>query len=317
MAPSTRGGSRITSSAEPAVRRERRPGQEGQESTHVSLAQIHCELACLKTIVRRFGRLAGVRLDVDIPKLDVPRKPVTWLTREQLARYHLALLRRRIWNEETGDWRRRRDDDPSLTGPEGGLLVLRSPDCRRFRRKMACMFCIGVYTGTRHSAMLAITHADASGGTIDWARCALNRRAPYEKRTNKRQPVVLLVPLLARFFAYWASADAKRRVKYVISTREGERYSDIIGTQHWRPIDKDAGLGMKVTPHVLRHTCAMWMKNEGIGLWDAASYLGCSTKVLEFIYGTWDLHSQVKVIEALGTMAAQRRATRELRKRGL
>lgn len=282
----------------------------------VSMALIRAELVLFRAIVRRFGEKSGVQLDVHLPEFHVLRPPVTWLTREQFVRYLLA-LRGRIWNAETGDWRRRRDDDPSLTGPEGALLVLRPPETRRFRRMMTRLFYIGAYTGTRHSAMLAITHADASGGTIDWARRALNRRGPHEPETHKRRPVVLLTPRLAEFFACWAKADAKKKIKYVIHNRAGERYSDIIGTQHWRPIDKDAGLGMKVTPHVLRHTCAMWMKNEGIGLWDAANFLGCSTKVIEFIYGTWDLHSQVKVVEALGTMAAQRRATRELRKRGL
>ncbi len=75
----------------------------------VSMALIRAELVLFRAIVRRFGEKSGVQLDVHLPEFHVLRPPVTWLTREQFVRYLLA-LRGRIWNAETGDWRRRRDD---------------------------------------------------------------------------------------------------------------------------------------------------------------------------------------------------------------
>jgi integrase len=31
-----------------------------------------------------------------------------------------------------------------------------------------------------------------------------------------------------------------------------------------------AGLGADVTPHILRHTCATWLMQAGVPLWEAA-----------------------------------------------
>ena len=52
----------------------------------------------------------------------------------------------------------------------------------------------------------------------------------------------------------------------------------------------------------------MWLKGEGVSIWSAANYLGCSTKVLEQNYGTWDMHSQVEAVAALSRMSKHRAA---------
>lgn len=41
----------------------------------------------------------------------------------------------------------------------------------------------------------------------------------------------------------------------------------------------------EVTPHILRHTRATWMMQNGIDPWQAAGYLGMSLKMLEDRYG--------------------------------
>lgn len=46
-----------------------------------------------------------------------------------------------------------------------------------------------------------------------------------------------------------------------------------------------AGIGRHVTPHILRHTAATWMMQEGVDLWEASGFLGMSVKVLEEVYG--------------------------------
>ena len=47
----------------------------------------------------------------------------------------------------------------------------------------------------------------------------------------------------------------------------------------------DAGLDSSVTPHILRHTCATWMMQNGVDLWEAASFLGMTVQQLEATYG--------------------------------
>ena len=48
---------------------------------------------------------------------------------------------------------------------------------------------------------------------------------------------------------------------------------------------KAAGLGADVTPHILRHTCATWLMQSGVDLWNAAGFLGMTVQQLENGYG--------------------------------
>jgi hypothetical protein len=49
----------------------------------------------------------------------------------------------------------------------------------------------------------------------------------------------------------------------------------------------------------------------------ATNFLGCSTKVLEERYGTWDLFSQVEVVNALTKAVKQKAAAVQLMEDGL
>jgi integrase len=40
-----------------------------------------------------------------------------------------------------------------------------------------------------------------------------------------------------------------------------------------------------VTPHVLRHTCATWLMQRGVPLWEAAGYLNMTPDTLQRVYG--------------------------------
>ncbi len=45
------------------------------------------------------------------------------------------------------------------------------------------------------------------------------------------------------------------------------------------------GLDDAVTPHVLRHTCATWLVQSGVPLWEVAGYLGMTVEMVERVYG--------------------------------
>lgn len=297
--------------AQPVALGGRDTGRTGPR--RVSLLHVRHELSLLRTIVRRFGRTSGNRLDFELPRWHIPKREVVWLRRPQLARF-LWALRGRVWNVEAGRWRILRDDDPSLAGPEGDRRYLRPKATREFRAVMARMVMVGVYTGTRHSAMMAIRHDHVGGANIDWTRGTLERRGMSEVETRKRRPAVLLVPKLARLLRGWQARDRERGITHLIHTRRGTAFSHPVGTQHWKPISEDAGIGVHVTAHVLRHTCAMYLKGEGVSLWVAAEFLGCNTNVLEMVYGTWDVSTQHDAVAALQGMAAQRRVVRRLRR---
>jgi integrase len=61
-----------------------------------------------------------------------------------------------------------------------------------------------------------------------------------------------------------------------------------------------AGLGADVTPHILRHTCATWLMQKGVNLWDAAGFLGTTVQQLEQGYGHHHPDYQEEAVAALG-----------------
>jgi site-specific recombinase XerD len=46
-----------------------------------------------------------------------------------------------------------------------------------------------------------------------------------------------------------------------------------------------AGLGPDILPHTLRHTCATWLLQRGVSIFDVAGVLGTSEAVIRETYG--------------------------------
>ena len=55
-----------------------------------------------------------------------------------------------------------------------------------------------------------------------------------------------------------------------------------------------------VTPHVLRHTCATWLMQAGVDMWQASGYLQMSRETLERVYGHHHPDHLKGASEALG-----------------
>jgi len=66
-------------------------------------------------------------------------------------------------------------------------------------------------------------------------------------------------------------------------------------------IARDAGLDpATLTPHWMRHTCATWLMENDVPVWEAAGYLGMTTEMLESNYGHHRPSHQMKSRAALG-----------------
>jgi integrase len=67
-------------------------------------------------------------------------------------------------------------------------------------------------------------------------------------------------------------------------TGEDQAEIDLVPIETLRAACRRAGLS-GVTPHVLRHTCATWLMQQGVQLWEAAGFLGMTLETLERVYG--------------------------------
>ncbi len=105
-------------------------------------------------------------------------------------------------------------------------------------------------------------------GHVDREAGVFHRRAIGRRQTKKRQTPVKLPPRLLAHMRRWAARGISKTAvvewngKPIASVRKGFETAVHV-----------AGLGLEVTPHILRHTCATWLMRAGVDLWEAAGFL--------------------------------------------
>lgn len=134
---------------------------------------------------------------------------------------------------------------------------------------------LGLATGARGGAILDLTwdRVDFEHGTIDF-------RPSGRNQTNKRRTVV---PMNSVARAALEEAYTARLSDHVIEYG-GKRVASVK-----KAIERlAAGTGIPFSPHVLRHTCAVWLAQADVPMQKIAQYLGhTSTRVTEAVYARY------------------------------
>src|SRR4029077_5480596 len=104
------------------------------------------------------------------------------------------------------------------------------------------------------------------------------RQPPGRRETKKRQPPVPLPEGLLAHLRRWRRMGQRFVVEW--DRRPIKRIS-----KAFKHAVASAGPSVDVTPHVLRHTAATWLMQNGTDLWEAAGYLGMSVEMLSQRYG--------------------------------
>ncbi len=141
---------------------------------------------------------------------------------------------------------------------------------------LARFFLIGLHTGTRSGAILAL-----EWDWIDLVSGVMQRRAPGTAAAkNKRTPPVRLPRKLLAHLKRWKRLDGGR-CRHVCHL-DGAPLTYLQSC--WATARSRAGLDREVTPHTLRHTRATWLMQAGVPLWEAAGHLGMTVAQLESTY---------------------------------
>lgn len=207
--------------------------------------------AALRYAVR--NRNLAVEIPVTLPEKSVPRD--RWLTRAEAA----ALLAGALgWRRDGDRWKR--DGE-------------RNPHVARF-------ILLGIYTATRHGAILGLGwHEHTGGGFVDLDRAVLYRASRGARQTKKRRPPVAIPARLLAHLRRWAAMP-----KFLhIVTYDGGRLGKM--KRAWATARAQAGLGEDVTPHVLRHTAITWHLHNGLTVWEVAGFAGATAEMIERVYG--------------------------------
>lgn len=196
----------------------------------------------------------------------------------------------RVWKPEDGAPRPR-----YLTRAEVAALL------RAARRlgmsHIARFILIGLYTGTRHAAILALRWLPSGdAGHIDMDGGRVFRMGGRESQTAKRRPVSRIPARLMAHLHRWYRLDMAMGPQTAVIRWKGQPI--VKERRAWARVVTDAGLGSDVTPHVLRHTCATWALQSGVAAWDVSGLTGMSLKTLERVYGHHDPDYQEGVVTA-------------------
>ena len=142
---------------------------------------------------------------------------------------------------------------------------------------------IGLRTGTRHDAILAMGwHQHLGGGFFDLEHRVMFRAAPGERQSKKRRTPAPIPDKLLRHLPRWKRLSDSLFV--VSATGHEDARQKRIHKAFSRAVAR-AGLDRSVTPHVLRHTCATWLMQRGRPAWEVAGFLGMTVDMVEQIYG--------------------------------
>ncbi|MCF6200143.1 MAG: site-specific integrase [Hyphomicrobiaceae bacterium] len=142
---------------------------------------------------------------------------------------------------------------------------------------------MGVYTGTRSKAILGLTWLpQVNGGWIDLEQGVMHRSGSAQRRTKKRQPPVRLPQRLIPHLRRWREHDQKHGITHVVHYN-GKPVIKL--RRSWVAVRTKAGLEKDVVAHTLRHTAATWLMQAGVDIFQAAGFLGMTTRTLENVYG--------------------------------
>ncbi len=213
----------------------------------------------------------------------VPGKPMKTAARNELQTLRAAI---RFWHAETP-----LKVLPKVTVPPrmpsrriwatrsevAALLwaVRRRPEARHVAR----FILIGVYTGTRASAILGLRWVPSlDTGYIDLERGIMYRKGANKAETTKRQPPIRIHSKLIPHLRRWRCIDAATGILNVVHY-EGRAIKKL--RRSWAGVRKEAALEQHFVLHGFRHTAATWLMQAGVDKWEAAGFLGMTVDQLE------------------------------------
>lgn len=212
------------------------------------------DLENLRAAVKHYRREYGMEAEpiIALPEKSLPRE--RWLTRGEAARL--------LW----ACWR----------------------DKQKKRRHLVRFILIGIYTATRHDAILRLQWLpNTVGGWADLENGILYRRAPKTRETKKRQPTARIPGRLLAHMERWKRLDQGMNQIVHYHGRPITRLE-----KSFRGARALAGLDEDVVPHALRHTAISWLMQEGHEINDVSKWAGVTVEELQRTYWHHSPHHQ-------------------------
>ena len=99
---------------------------------------------------------------------------------------------------------------------------------------------------------------------------------------------------LLRHMRIWKARDAGRL--FMVSW-DGKKIAKL--RRAFASAVRLAGLDDLVAPHVLRHTCATWLMQAEVPVWEVAGFLGMTVEMIQRVYGHHAPNHMSRVVRAI------------------
>jgi integrase len=251
--------------------RSSKPELTGNTPRLVTSATSRRELEDLRAAINHHRREGLCSEIVSVVLPEKPKSREQWFTRSEAARL--------LW----AAWRARQVMRDNVT-------------LRATGKHLARFILVGLYTGTRHAAICGAAMRPAIGrGYVDLNNGVFYRRAQGSRETKKKQTPVRLHNRLLAHLRRWERLGI---ATHAVVEWNGKPIRSV--RKSFTAAVNAAGLDSSITPHVLRHTAATWMMQNGADLWDAANFLGMTVEMLQRVYGHHHPKHNDSAVAAIG-----------------
>ena len=143
------------------------------------------------------------------------------------------------------------------------------------RRHLRLFVRLAVATGSRPGAILGLTWS-----RVDLEKGLVDLRDSTEDGERKR---AALVPISRDVVEELEAAKEVALSRFVVEYKAGRTKSI---ARSFRVAVAKSGIDPRATPHILRHSAATWMAQDGVTFFEIAGFLGhSSTSMVEKVYG--------------------------------
>lgn len=210
------------------------------------------DLSILRAAVKHYKAEYGMEAEpvFTLPDKSKPRE--RWLTRDEVAKLLWACYKP-VKNDNLG---------------------------QNKRKHLVRFILIGLYTATRHTAILRLQWMpNTTGGWIDLENGVMYRRAEGRAETKKRTPPIRIPNRLLAHMQRWYKTDGQIRHVVHFGGKEIGRLE-----KSFRSARAAAGLDDGVIPHALRHTAITWLMRAGLPIIEVSGFAGVTIEELERTY---------------------------------
>lgn len=210
------------------------------------------------TAIRTWAKNRGAAAGTILRDVGVLRAAMSWgVEHKWLTKAHMPTI-----------------SNPVPTPPSRNITLTR-PDARALLQgvqeaHIRVFVMLGLHTLARTGAIL-----EAQWPQVNWQRRLLDYG---EGHGNKRR---VIVPLNEEIFATLEAAHRLACSPYVVEWRGGPVSSVRTGFEAAR---ERAGLPETITPHILRHSGASWLVEDGVDIEEVAALMGDSVEVVRRHY---------------------------------